>query len=35
MMTGAIQAMARCGANVIPADFAERIVGHLLEGLAG
>ncbi len=34
MMTGAIQAMARCGVDAIPADYADRIVDQLLAGLS-
>ncbi len=33
MMTGAVQAMARCGVEPIPADYADRIVDQLLTGL--
>jgi hypothetical protein len=33
MMTGAVGAMARCGVDPIPADYADRIVDQLLTGL--
>ena len=33
MMTGAIQAMARCGVEPIPVTYADRIVDALLQGL--
>jgi AcrR family transcriptional regulator len=33
MMTGAVQAMARAGASLIPADYPDRIVDQLLRGL--
>jgi hypothetical protein len=34
MMTGAIQARARCGADPMPSGYAEQIVDQLLVGLS-
>jgi AcrR family transcriptional regulator len=34
MMTGAIQARARCGADLVPSGYAEQIVDQLLAGLS-